>query len=126
MAEESSERRSKQRSASGGFCLADATTDSSWATRAPNRESGMGSPPPPPPFAMGSRGCERREGGNRKRDGCSGLNRDLSAAAPSEGAAIWEWVASLDVGSVSVLRRARIDLDGANGDLGPSWARQII
>ena len=51
MAEESSERRSKQRSASGVFCLAEATTDSSCATSAPNRDSGMGSPPPL--FAMG-------------------------------------------------------------------------
>jgi hypothetical protein len=40
MAEESSERRSKQSSASGVFCLADATTDSSWATSAPNRDTG--------------------------------------------------------------------------------------
>jgi hypothetical protein len=43
-----------------------------------------------------------------------------------QGAAIREWVASLDVGSVSVLRRVRIEIYGANGDLGPSWARQII
>jgi hypothetical protein len=63
MAEESSERRSKQRSASGGFCFADATTDSSCATNAPKRESGMGSPARP--FAM------VRGGGNRQGAGSS-------------------------------------------------------
>ena len=64
-AEESSERRSKQRSASGGFCLADATTDSSCATRAPNRDSGIGSPPATPRFAMrkvGEEGAGGRAG----------------------------------------------------------------
>jgi hypothetical protein len=67
-AEESSERRSKQRSASGGFCLADATTDSSCATSAPNRDSGMGSPAAPPRFAMVGR-REEEGGGNGRATG---------------------------------------------------------
>lgn len=93
-AEESSERRSKQRSASGGFCLADATTDSSCATSAPNRDNGMGSPPPPPPplpttprFAM--RGDGGGGGGVGVRvvwaDGLSGSSEMRSGCAARLG-----------------------------------------